>query len=179
MADTRKEIIIKEILYWKESRLLPEQYCNYLLALYTEGNQPEEVTKGKNKRTRRAPFPFKTVLPLLLLPIAFCVLYFTELSFGMQMSFFVILLLLGFALTYYFFKKEKMFQIPLVISAFMLLLTSIEWISHTFPDALNALYAILVVNCALWLLAGWKLKLLYFLISGVLGVLLLIISLFL
>ena len=37
MDENRKQIIIKEIGYWKNNKLLPEQYCDFLLALYTEG----------------------------------------------------------------------------------------------------------------------------------------------
>ncbi|MEK4065574.1 hypothetical protein [Peribacillus sp. FSL R5-0717] len=35
MDEMRKKIIIQEINSWKESRMLPEQYCNYLLALWS------------------------------------------------------------------------------------------------------------------------------------------------
>ena len=33
MDETRKQIIINEIHYWKKNHLLPEQYCDFLLAL--------------------------------------------------------------------------------------------------------------------------------------------------
>jgi hypothetical protein len=42
MTNEKKKIIIQEIYYWKNSRLLPETYCDFLLALYTEGNQDKE-----------------------------------------------------------------------------------------------------------------------------------------
>ncbi len=45
MDETRKQIIINEIEYWKEHHLLPEQYCDFLLALYTEGNGIEKKEK--------------------------------------------------------------------------------------------------------------------------------------
>ncbi|SNS59250.1 hypothetical protein SAMN05444672_101192 [Bacillus sp. OK838] len=40
MDEMRKKIIIQEINSWKESRMLPEQYCDYLLALYCQGELP-------------------------------------------------------------------------------------------------------------------------------------------
>lgn len=40
MDEMRKKIIIQEINSWKESRMLPEQYCSYLLALYGQGELP-------------------------------------------------------------------------------------------------------------------------------------------
>ncbi|MEW5551909.1 hypothetical protein ABGT24_18275 [Peribacillus frigoritolerans] len=50
MDEMRKKIIIQEINSWKESRMLPEQYCNYLLALYGQGELPpskSNETAGK------------------------------------------------------------------------------------------------------------------------------------
>ncbi|ARK29345.1 hypothetical protein [Halalkalibacter krulwichiae] len=39
MDKHRKEIIIREIQYWKKSKLLPDHYCDFLLTLYSEGEQ--------------------------------------------------------------------------------------------------------------------------------------------
>ncbi|MEM5598685.1 hypothetical protein AAHB53_24595 [Niallia circulans] len=49
MQDQRKTIIVKEIAYWKENKMLPEHYCDYLLTLYTEGNGVEENTISKKE----------------------------------------------------------------------------------------------------------------------------------
>ncbi|TKC19940.1 hypothetical protein [Robertmurraya kyonggiensis] len=173
MDENRKKIIINEILYWKQNKMLPEQYCDYLLALYTEGNQPTEQGKSKAKLGKY------NLLPLLLIPVFVFLLYFTELSFDLQMGLSSIILLCGVALTVYFFKKGMAFQISLVISALLLLLISVEWIVHFFPEGIIILYAVLIGNCLLWLLAGKKLKLMYFLLSGYVGMGLLVISMFL
>ena len=37
MENPKKQIILNEILFWKQNKLLPEQYCDFLLKLYTEG----------------------------------------------------------------------------------------------------------------------------------------------
>ncbi|PKC51915.1 hypothetical protein RhiirA1_482678 [Rhizophagus irregularis] len=43
MPNTRKQIILNEILFWKQNKLLPEHYCDFLMTLYTEGEvEPEE-----------------------------------------------------------------------------------------------------------------------------------------
>ncbi|MDQ0156352.1 hypothetical protein [Robertmurraya andreesenii] len=173
MDNNRKKIIVNEIQYWKENRLLPEQYCNYLLALYTEGNQPEESTKKSKQRSSK-----KVQVLLLLIPIFVFLLYFTELSFDLQIALKGLLMLIGIFITYYFFKKGIQFQVSLVISALMLLLLSVEITTHFYPGVLMPLYLVLFGNCGLWLLTGKKLKLLYFLISGYLGMVVLLISFF-
>ncbi|WP_440898184.1 hypothetical protein ACS127_15190 [Amphibacillus sp. Q70] len=47
MNGQRKATIINEIKYWKENRLLPDEYCDYLLALYTEGEENLEETEAQ------------------------------------------------------------------------------------------------------------------------------------
>ncbi|MGG0716461.1 hypothetical protein ABE096_02515 [Robertmurraya massiliosenegalensis] len=176
MDDKRKTIIINEILTWKENRMLPEHYCDYLLALYTEGNSPEpehSKSKGTKKKLQKS-----YILPLLLIPIYVFFFYFTELSFDLQMTLGIVLIIIAILTTYYFFRKRIQYQIALVISGLFLLLTSTEIASHFMGDNIFILYFVLILNCLLWILTGKKLKLLYFMISGYLGVVLLIMSIF-
>src|SRR5690625_1687177 len=65
MGEERNRIIIEEIEMWKKNRLLPEMYCNYLLALYSKGDK-KTITTQK--------FPFQGI-PLIL--IQFCILIIT------------------------------------------------------------------------------------------------------
>ena len=46
----RKQIIINEIIYWKKNRMLPEHYCDFLLALYTKGNGLQDQSKNRFKK---------------------------------------------------------------------------------------------------------------------------------
>lgn len=174
MDENRKKIIVKEILYWKESRLLPAQYCDYLLALYTEGEQPQENKQERQKQVApRLPY-----LILLLIPIVIAFLYFTELSFDLQMALLIILLIGTVILTGYFFRKGLSYHIPLVIGAFILLLISVDLTVTLFPGQNTLLYAVLLFNCFIWVLAGKKLNLIYFRISAYLGMLTIFVSFF-
>lgn len=175
MDENRKKMIIKEILYWKENRMLPEQYCDYLLALYTEGNHSDNEEK---EHAKRKPVS-KGFLFLLLIPLFVFILYFTELSFDLQMALMTIAFITGFGVTYYFFKKRMQFQVSLVLTALILLLATVEATVHFFPHLPALLYGIVFVNCLLWIIAGKKLKLLYFSISGFLGIGVLFISIIL
>jgi hypothetical protein len=174
MSENRKEIIVKEIYYWKESKLLPEQYCNFLLALYTEGDQVnrKKVGKGSNKRKF-----FLAYTPLLMIPIGIFI-YFTELSFFLQMALYALLLLFGFGASFYFFRKTIDFIVPMISTALLALLCSVDLVTYFFPDNHASLYAIIILNCLAWFIIGKKAKLLYFSISSILGLLLLIGSIF-
>lgn len=154
--------------------MLPEQYCDYLLALYTEGNQPKEVYEKASK------FKFwkNHFLFLLLIPLTLFLIYFTELSITLQMTSSILFVLAGIIFTFYFFRKGILLEIPLIVSALILLLASVEFISRIYQGNQKILYFNLIFNCLLWLLTGWKLKLLSFLISGILGIVFLVIYIF-
>jgi hypothetical protein len=174
MSDNRKEIIVKEIYYWKETKLLPEQYCNFLLALYTEGEQVNGKKVGKRSTKRKF---FLAYTPLLLIPIGIFI-YFTELSFFLQMTLYALLLLFGFGASFYFFRKATDFIVPMISTALIALLCSVDFVTYVFPNSGISLYAIIILNCIAWFLIGRKAKLLSFVISSILGLLLLIGSIF-
>ena len=45
MNQQRKRIIISEIKYWKNNKLLPEHYCDFLITLYAQGEEETEEIK--------------------------------------------------------------------------------------------------------------------------------------
>ncbi|MCZ8518732.1 MULTISPECIES: hypothetical protein [Paenibacillus] len=44
--DDKKKIMIREIEHWRRSRLLPEHYCDFLLNLYLDQNEPKPERRG-------------------------------------------------------------------------------------------------------------------------------------
>ncbi|MBB5354516.1 hypothetical protein HNR43_000472 [Anoxybacillus mongoliensis] len=177
MEQKRKEIIINEIKYWKQTRLLPEQYCDFLLALYTEGNHNDDV----DQPTKQVPtwaVRFTMILIGIFLPCALLVIYFTELSFVLQtliLSLFVIICLM----TVRFFAQHRMLtHIALIVGALSLLLLSIRACDVYFSGNMSALAITVMCNCFVWLLIGWRFSLMYFIISGVVGIILLFSSFF-
>lgn len=46
----RNQLIIQEILKWKENRLLPKEQCDFLLALYTKGGEVEITVREDNEK---------------------------------------------------------------------------------------------------------------------------------
>ncbi|WP_432358563.1 hypothetical protein [Sporosarcina sp. UB5] len=76
MNAQRKKIIIAEINYWKQNKLLPEHYCDFLITLYSQGNHEQEIHateailfKEKKKLKARAFF-----IQLVYIVVAFAVL---------------------------------------------------------------------------------------------------------
>ena len=170
MNESRKQIIINEIIYWKKNRMLPEHYCDFLLALYTKGN-------GLQDQSQKSRLRKNILLLLILIPIGIFLFYFTELSLTLQIVFGFILIIMGILLSFYSAKRGMLFQIPLIMTAFLLLFVSVQiTVIHT-SDGSFILYLVLAINCFIWIFTGLKLKQIYFTISGTAGLILLIFSL--
>ncbi|KON87020.1 hypothetical protein AF332_09485 [Sporosarcina globispora] len=174
MDDNRKKIIVNELLYWKKSRMLPDRYCDYLLALYTEGSQPKGTKKDKNEMF----LYLINLIFLLLVPISALLIYFTELSIILQTAILILIIFICILFVFYFSRKAKLIHIPLISAALILLMGSVGLVSELYSDNRAILYAALVINCILWLLAGLKLKFQYLWISGTFGLMLIVISIF-
>ena len=50
MDPTRKKVILNEINFWKQNNMLPEHYCDYLIALYSEGGKPGTNYRIKDRK---------------------------------------------------------------------------------------------------------------------------------
>ncbi|RKJ38670.1 hypothetical protein D7X33_37020 [Butyricicoccus sp. 1XD8-22] len=178
MPNTRKQIILNEILFWKQNKLLPEHYCDFLMTLYTEGEvEPEEnvshkkAVKAKEKRNFNLFSTLLVLVALVLLVLLFTVNQLFVL-FIIVISILTILSIVG-AIIY---TKRKnllgpIFQIVLALFIFGL---SVKISIVFFDNHPIVLFVILMINCLLWLVAGILSRLMYFTISGSLGIIVLI-----
>ncbi|MBW8348138.1 hypothetical protein K0H71_01615 [Bacillus sp. IITD106] len=177
MDDKRKNIILKEISFWKQNNMLPEHYCNYLMALYTEGQ--EEIQAKVEKR--KQPFNmeiFFSLLFLALIGIMIVITYITDISFTMQtlfLSISVFILMISFLI---FRKKEKNRLLIYITIAFLFLLYTIQINDAFFSASRKSLYILLLLNCAIWLIGGIWRKQLFFIIAGTIAVIALVIFMF-
>lgn len=175
MDDHRKKIIINEINYWKQNRMLPAHYCDFLLNLYTEGSsgtsQPAKESKFKIQR-------ILSVFLLGLLSLSVLLFYFTELSLILQMAIIILFGISSLISGIFLISKSYFKLIPLLASSLILLITTVQAAEIFFPDNTYMLYLVTIANCLLWVTAGVKWKMISFKISGIVGVIILIITIF-
>ncbi|WP_338789056.1 hypothetical protein [Metabacillus sp. FJAT-53654] len=172
MNNNKKNIIINEISYWKNNKLLPETYCDFLLALYTEGNQMDIDITSQMEQKRKAITIYQVFLYgllLLLLPAMLLVIYFTELSFVLQMTIVGFFLVSSMNVTAYFIRKRVFFQVPLSITFIQLLIVSLSIIEKITNGDRLWIGGTVVVNCLLWILIGRIYRVIYLIISGIVG----------
>lgn len=163
--------IAKEIKYWKKNKLLPEVYCDYLLALYTKG---EGITLGEyetpDKRLKLIRLA-KMALQLLLLPFSFIVIYFTQYDDEMQMI--ILFLFIVFAFWQYkFFKKEQTIYYHLSMAVFLLLLLIVTiHIADLYIEKELVTYILLMMHFLGWLLLSRKNHSKYLAFASIFGIL--------
>lgn len=179
MSNQRKQIILNEITFWKQNKLLPEHYCDFLMTLYTEGNQEDEKqisnakhsVKGQEKRKGKWMF---IVFPLLAI-VLFTLLFAID-SVWLTVIPATIMAIGIFIATFYFAKKNGHLTSILYISGALVLFgLSVKMCLNFFPGNNLAMYSVLIGNCIFWFLSGIKLKLIYFTISGLLGIIAIIV----
>lgn len=162
--DDRIFTIINEIEYWKKHKLLPNEYCDYLLALYTKG----EGNDAAPLKHRKFLEFVHAVLILLLLPFSFTVIYFTQFHWLLQLS--ILIIFLGYSIYVYFFFREKkdniFYHITLVALLFLLLLTTIQ-ITTVLHVNMQAANVVIILNFLLWYIIGKKKQLKYLMIISI------------
>jgi hypothetical protein len=67
MDPAKRAIIVKEIEHWRRSRLLPEQYCDFLLNLYSE----EATGRAERPAVRALLLPFAVITLLAVAALNF------------------------------------------------------------------------------------------------------------
>ncbi|HZH63229.1 MAG TPA: hypothetical protein VEY70_27490 [Metabacillus sp.] len=169
MDKEKKEIIIKEIYYWKDNKLLPDTYCDFLLALYTEGNNDSEKSGPSKNKMGRQLILIGIIFVLFL--ISTLVTYFTELSFVLQTVTTGFLLLTSIIVTAFSIRVKGSYQIALVTTFIQLLIFSLSFVEYTTEGNHLWVAATVVTNCLLWIAIGGFFRVYYLLICGVITLL--------
>lgn len=175
MSLQRKQIILNEIAFWKRNKLLPEHYCDFLTALYAQGETAEVEEKEKSSKAVLAKEKKKTFRIYLLLGIITAALLVSLLV--ITTFAFIPIILAGIIVSSFLFfafkfaqKKSVMTPIMLVCSALLLLASSFKVWDVYFHEYPILLLVLIIANCLIWLFSGLLLKLVYFSISGIVGI---------
>ena len=179
MSLQRKQIIMNEISFWKKNKLLPEHYCDFLLALYAQGeNNGDEQTENASKAVLAKKQKTKVILYTI---VGLLTAILLASLFVASTAIFIPIILVAIAILSFLYRaiklvKNKSVMAPLlfVFSALLLLALSFKVWDIYFGDNPLLLIGLIFGNCLLWLFSGLLMKLIYFSISGILGILLII-----
>ncbi|MBS4176308.1 hypothetical protein [Lederbergia citrea] len=169
MNDSRKKVILKEINFWKQNNMLPEQYCNYLIALYSEGDAQQQPKIKKRNMIYSNELLF-SLLYLIIIAIAIVITYITDFSFGLQTLFLSILGVILLLSLYYYRRKKKNQLVINITGAFLVLLYTVQLNEAFFENNASTLYIMLFVNCLVWIVIGIWRKQPFFIIAGAIAI---------
>ncbi|MGX9135291.1 hypothetical protein ACWV26_13095 [Rummeliibacillus sp. JY-2-4R] len=180
MSDQKKEVILNEIIFWKNNKLLPEHYCDFLITLYSGGiaedSKVEVSATNSILHTKREKHHWKKLL------ISFCTIVLFSSLFAFKVPFVLIPLILSVCtIIYLLFLAFKYTSTKTIMATFtyatvalLILGVSIKLVNIMFPDRYYFLYGVLLGNCLLWAISGKLLNLIYFKISGIIGFIIII-----
>jgi hypothetical protein len=175
MNQQRKRIIISEIKYWKQHKLLPAHFCDFLITLYTQGEDEEDINAKSEdailvKRKKNLNW---TNIWLVLLTAAIGGSMFSLNQYpGITIA---LAAMLTFGLLFVTLRKKRIHSVGsilYILISFMFLAMSLKLWLVFFEGQSMLLIGLLMLNCVLWIFAGRRLQLLFFTISGVAGLLL-------
>lgn len=178
MPNTRKKIVLNEILFWKQNKLLPEQYCDFLMTLYSEGDElAEEIHYKKSVKEQEKKFKFLKILLVIMVAFGlFASLFMASNTWVTPIIILSAIVAMFFIIASFVYVRKKVSFTPILqVSAALLIFgLSVKCATEYFPENQVILIALLISNCLLWLLTGFKYKLVYFTLSGVIGLVVII-----
>lgn len=161
MKEQRKKIITAEIEHWRRSNLLPSQYCDFLLNLYTEGEAAGRDTRDEASTGIEA-LPAFTIprfeirwfgFALLMVVLLYLAFHFTDFTLTMQMTLIGFLTLLFYIMGFMKEKSSLSSHLFLGLASMLLALAGIYALGLSkYPHSAIILY--LGAACIIWYLTG-------------------------
>ncbi|SFP21193.1 hypothetical protein [Salibacterium halotolerans] len=182
MDEHRRDIVIKEIKYWKSNHLLPDDYCNFLLMLYSEGEEAEQADDEASADLVSAPL-YKRFAVMLGAAVAaviltFIVIHFTSFSLLLQTLSHLVLAAIVFGMAFYARKQDSVLFHLLISAGAVILFAGSTTTVMRLEENNVLLYVTILLNCSVWLAAGFYTRLPYLLWAGGSGVLLTVFTIF-
>lgn len=180
----KKELIMKEITFWKANHLLPEHYCDFLTQLYSGG---KELTAEEEKGlAEQAVLKKETTSIIKMVGLVLWVLVtlaMVALMFLFVKEYVWIPMVIGGILfTSIMFFILKTAKNPTITTTFayataalLFFAISVRLTTTFAPNNMLAIFLVLLGNCIIWIIVGKLQKQIYFTISGILGIAIIII----
>ncbi|SHN11421.1 hypothetical protein [Gracilibacillus kekensis] len=171
MDEGRKKIIIQEIHYWKDHQLLPNHYCDFLLALYTEG---EVASKEKNDKKQTAYYLLFYFFDTLLILFPVLLFQITN-SIVIQVIGIVLTLTAALVMTTVFKRYKALQESFAVMIFFVVFLFSSMMLLNNYVGIAWITYSWILINSLSWILFGKFRKQFFLQVAGVFILIILVI----
>lgn len=174
MNRDKRAVIIQEIQYWRKNKLLPEQYCDFLLNLYGGAETEISATGRANKSILNNSKGLAWSLGLGLISIiSILVINFNAFPLQLQIAVAIIGVLILFVLGMRIIKRSVPLAYATIGAGCLLMLAAGEWLlmQNGWNDAAAAI-GYLTFCCLVWLFIGLLLNLSFLHFCGWAGLML-------
>jgi hypothetical protein len=174
MDQDRRAIIIKEIQYWKRSKLLPEHYCDFLLNLYNSGQGEASAARDRSSIVAvrdRGGWLWIAAIGIIAIAAIFALnfsVFPTPLQIAVSVLFVIALIIFGIKIAS---RSMPVAYLSLGAGCLLMLIAG-EWllIQHGHEDSGWAI-GYLALCCLVWTVIGAYLRLAFLSFSGMTGIL--------
>jgi hypothetical protein len=171
-----RQIIIREIEKWRKSKLLPEQYCDFLLNLYRNEDEHAGFARQGSKRIYVQIRPLLALIGIsgLLLTIYVLVsFYFSVLSQQMQLGLTCIWIITLYTAGFFMHKRRQLIS-SLVFGAgsLLILLSGPDLIQLLGIASPYAIFGYILVVSLIWVALGLLFRISFLQLCGWAGLLL-------
>jgi hypothetical protein len=158
MEDDKRKIVVKEIEHWRRSKLLPEQYCDFLMNLYLEDgrDKPKSLMGFSADSVTNSSWKIWLLVLAIIGIISFSALNFNSFGIAMQIGISGLLVVAG----YVFGFRKRNDAPPLVanllcaITSIFLLFIGLYLMRIHEINAANTNVAYIAFCSFIWLLSG-------------------------
>ncbi|WP_284638714.1 hypothetical protein [Paenibacillus silviterrae] len=167
--DEKRKIMIREIEHWRKSRLLPEQYCDFLMNLYVDNDEkPSSALFGLSPSAiRNSNWKNWTLFFFVMGVISFTALNFSAFELPMQIGVSFLFLAVCYLMGGWKRYKEPMAsQIYLGTASLYVLFIGVYILRIQGIDAPVPIVAYVVLCSLIWILTGLLARLVLFQLCG-------------
>ncbi len=162
MVPEKRSIIVKEIEHWRRSKLLPEQYCIFLLNLYKDDSTDAATNgnfKSKSKATGKFNWKYGLIALMTLAVISlssFYMINFNSFHIGLQISGSFLIIFICYLVGIISLKNKPILSYVFVGIGSIFLLFIGEYLlqQYGFTDPLWIL-GYVVICSIIWIGIGW------------------------
>lgn len=153
LRQDRKQTIVQEIELWRKNRLLPEQYCQFLLNLYQDTQQ---VSASRSWIDRWTANPKQFFLYALTLgSLGFLVLNFNSFGMPLQIGLIALFILISYSIAYKSRDSySSLFYLFSGIGSAILLVGGVYSLRAAQLDSPLAVQNWLIASAAIWIIIG-------------------------
>lgn len=170
MSNQRTRTIINEINYWKEHKLLPEIYCDFLLALYTKGNILDSETTVKQSKRIQFSSIIQVIIIILTLVLSLITAYNSYIDRFLQQLLLIVLLLLSIWVYIQIKNNNEIFRQIALFSQLIIILNMSIYLSQHLFSTVWIQNIIILANFPFWYHMGRRNKEKFIRLLGLLGI---------